>query len=60
MNRMSCYPLGQIDGQEVSCAAILPQRPVARPPRRSPPPRGPPPRWGGRRNSPPRYRDRRR
>lgn len=50
---------GQIDGQEVSAAAVHVQRNVPRPPmRRSPPRRGPPPRWRG---SPPRYnRDRRR
>ncbi|ESP04043.1 hypothetical protein LOTGIDRAFT_156651 [Lottia gigantea] len=49
---------GQIDGQEVSAAAILQQRPPPRyPMRRSPPHhrRGPPPRWH---NSPPRFRRR--
>ncbi|KAK3768200.1 hypothetical protein RRG08_031735 [Elysia crispata] len=51
---------GQIDGQEVTAAAVHIQRNPVRPPlRRSPIRRGgPPPRW---RNSPPRFnRDRRR
>ena len=50
--------IGQIDGQEISAAAVLPPRVISRP-RRSPP-RRPPPRWE--RPSPPRgsYRDRRR
>ena len=46
-------PPGQIDGQEVTAQAILPQRMAPRPPRRTPPQRrGPPMRW---RASPPRF-----
>lgn len=57
---------GQIDGQEISVVAVLPQKMNMRPMRRMSPPmrmnnRGPPPRWrspmrfrGGGRRSPPR------
>jgi len=51
---------GQIDGQEIICAAVLPLREPPRPRRRSPIRRGPPPRWVGRPSPPRLNRDRRR
>ena len=57
----TCIVSGQVDGQEVTAAAVLAPRPARPPVRRSPirrsPMRRPPPRW---RASPPRYRGRRR
>lgn len=51
-NFLDFWLIGQIDGQEVTAAAVHMPRPARVPPRRSPP-RRPPPRW---RNSPPRFR----